>query len=685
MRRTGPIPASFLAQAKIEVPAEGEVQAAELALKSIRKEDPKPEPPAKEKPTAENPDEKPADKPAEKPAAPAAAPRKDPLQGKEAAERVKQFPPLFSKPQDGLEIGIAIASDHKTFHLGERVPLELVIRNVSPKSLVVQHSLYPPETPPTVIGKDGKPIAIEEIILLGSNRRYRDILKPNEAAVYRHMGLGLGEKPNPPGTFWHPLLKNADAVPGKYRLSQQLHISVREEGRDDGGTGFRAVTGEVEFEIALVDPKKGAEVPAEKPVEKPAEKQVESPAEKPADKSAKFNPKIVIVRGKAIDDETGKPIAKKFVQGGMIDRDDPTKVSWGYFEHRSGVTDGYFDANVKWVPGGWTCRIVADGYVSQPVLDAAPPDDKDVIEVTIRLKRGRTVRGVVLDHMGKPLKDAAVFAIGLGMLNVAAGQALSDTAKPTRTDERGRFELPAGDAKSLAVSHPKLDVWPAEIPENGDVMVRLPEPARVEINLDIDGADKESNIYYELIVGQMPDFRARSNGVLRCDRNVPIANPGKLVLDGMTPGKYQLSRRPGRMLENDMFELKPGEVKTINFVRPKGARVRGKLTWPADIELHGITITITGGPLRKSPFFEYEWATTYAALSPAKDGTFLTERIPPGIYELAAYAYEPAAGNDALLSGLSVPTYHAQLNIDVPASGELKVPDLVLKSGRVGK
>ena len=289
LRNTSPIIPSYEAQIlRIEVPTEGEVKGADLALKLIRAEEPKKEPPAKEKPAAEKPAEKPVEKPAERaePAAKPAAPQKNPLLGEEAAERVKKFPPSFSKAQEGLELGIAIASDRKAFHEGERVPLEFVIRNVSQKTLVVQHSLYPPETPPTVTGADGKQLSIEEILLAGANRRYRDILKPNEVAVYRHMGLGLGEKPEPPGTFWHPFLKSADAIPGKYRLSQQARITVREEGRDDGGTAFFAATGEVQFEIVPADPKKGPEKPAERPVDKPAEKpaQPEASAEEPKGK-----------------------------------------------------------------------------------------------------------------------------------------------------------------------------------------------------------------------------------------------------------------------------------------------------------------------------------------------------------------------------------------------------------------
>ena len=44
---------------------------------------------------------------------------------------------------------------------------------------------------------------------------------------------------------------------------------------------------------------------------------------------------------------------------------------------------------------------------AQPVLSEAPPAGKDRIETVIRLKKGRTVRGRVLDHLGKPVKDAS--------------------------------------------------------------------------------------------------------------------------------------------------------------------------------------------------------------------------------------------------------------------------------------
>ena len=254
-------------------------------------------------------------------------------------------------------------------------------------------------------------------------------------------------------------------------------------------------------------------------------------------------------------------------------------MTWGYSEGRSSARDGSFSTTVRWAEG-WTARILADGYIPQPVLASAPPADKDEIEVTIRLKRGPKVRGVVLDHAGKPLKDAAVFAIGPtgaepggrpGLVELGGKTTRPSRCGPTR---EGRFELPTGEAKSLAVSHAKFDAWPAAIPASGEVTIRLPEPARVEIELDIDGADKESVIFYQLLTQGMPEFAG-----LRLARDVKIANPGKLSLAALPPGKYQLCRTVmnhlgeigmGAMLEREFFELKAGETKAIDFVREQG-------------------------------------------------------------------------------------------------------------------
>jgi len=400
----------------------------------------------------------------------------------------------------------------------------------------------------------------------------------------------------------------------------------------------------------------------------------EKPAEEPA-------AKLVTVRGTVIDDATGEPIAKFIVQAGKFETDDWKKVIWGWREERPSGSDGSFSTGIRWSEG-WTARIVAGGYFPLPLLASAPEQGADDMEVTIRLKRvPEQVRGVVLDPAGKPLKDAAIFAIGPAGLSLAAGQAWSeafpgrkdDAVRPARTDELGRFELATGGATALAVSHAQLDVWPVEVPASGEITIRLPEPARVEVELDIEGAGKECVIFYQLI---WPHYLQEFAGV-RVSRYVPIANPGRLVLDALPPGKYQLCRYAGTgaMVELRFFNLKAGETESIRYVREKGARVRGRLIRPPDAM--GITIRVLT-----------EKSETVASNGVGEEGTFLTERIAPGKYVLLAYAYRQK-DMESRLGGAIAPAYQGQITIEIPEEGpddgDLVVKDLILKPIKRGK
>ena len=227
----------------------------------------------------------------------------------------------------------------------------------------------------------------------------------------------------------------------------------------------------------------------DKPVEKPEVKKAEPQFDN-----------AVTIRGKVVDDVTGEPLERVIIQGGKFEPSDPKNVTWGFIEGRSSSRDGLFSTSIRWTEG-WTARVVADGYVPQPVVTSAPPAGKVEVDVTIRLKRGPVVRGVVIDEAGNPVKKASVFAIGPTGLNLAGGHAISTNGgndvevQPVRTDDLGRFEISVGEAKSLGVSHTTIDAWPAAIPASGDLTIRLPKSAQVEMELAIDGAGKESTIF----------------------------------------------------------------------------------------------------------------------------------------------------------------------------------------------
>jgi hypothetical protein len=232
-----------------------------------------------------------------------------------------------------------------------------------------------------------------------------------------------------------------------------------------------------------------------------------------------------------------------------------------------------------------------------------------------------------------------------------------------RSDYQGRFEIATGGGTVLAISHERLDAWQAAVPASGELAIRLPEPARVEIEANIDGAGKEVGVCYQLVPHLMPGFAS-----MQSERAANVANPGKLVFDALPPGTSQFWRGSIRMLEREIFELKAGEKKTIQYLRGKGARVRGKMTWPADAKLSSIVVAVLS-----------QEGSVYSSQHPAEDGSFLTERIPAGTQHLEAYAFKVLGPEEMMRSGPIPPSYLAQVTIEVPAEGELTVKDLELK------
>ncbi|MFO0868908.1 MAG: M56 family metallopeptidase [Pirellulales bacterium] len=406
---------------------------------------------------------------------------------------------------------------------------------------------------------------------------------------------------------------------------------------------------------------------------------------------AKVETETVTIQGKAVDAVTGQPVGALIVQGGKFDPAQPAAVTWGFSEGRSSATDGSFSTTVRWAEG-WTARVLADGYLPHPVLTQAPPAGKKVVEVVLRLQRGRLVRGSVFDAQGQPVPRATVWALGPTGLNLAGGQAWTTWGEVDRvpqavlTDAAGKFELPSGDADRLAVSCSLIDAWPAAIAQEGETVVRLPEAARVEVEYDIEGGDPKSTFFLQLLGHLDPQFVR-----LNCTQVRPLPLGGKLTLAALPPGKYQFCRQLmlrvgelgfGAMLEREFVELKPGQTHTIRYVRPRGARVAGRVVAPAGVVLSGTLVSIESEKEEPDMFAGQNWTMKYASLTAGEDGHFLSERIAPGTYVLSASGYVPLTPEQRVRSGIIQPKYKAQTMIRVPESGQITVPDVTLEPVR---
>jgi hypothetical protein len=270
-------------------------------------------------------------------------------------------------------------------------------------------------------------------------------------------------------------------------------------------------------------------------------------------------PQSVEVVGKVVDAETGKPVEAFITQAGKFDPKDPKIVTWGFSETRN--TSGGFSATINWNEG-WTARILAEGCLPQPILSEAPRAGEVRIETVIRLKKGRIVRGRVLDYLGNPVKDASVFGVRSNGMTLVGGRAVNSfdgeedrTVRGAKTDSEGRFELalsvamgqgrPAGDpppypdiTPGMAISSSALDAWPVPLPEGDtEAVIRLPSPTRVEIRYDIKGSDEEASVFVQSVMHDVDAWKG-----FEIVRHFPIRNQGRVELTSLPPGRYQFAR-----------------------------------------------------------------------------------------------------------------------------------------------
>jgi hypothetical protein len=437
-------------------------------------------------------------------------------------------------------------------------------------------------------------------------------------------------------------------------------------------------------------------------------------------------PASVEVFGKVVDDETGKPVEGFITQAGHFDPKAPKNVTWGFSETRNSSSSS-FHATIKWNEG-WTARILADGYVPQPVVDGAPPAGKDRIEKVIRLKKGRTVRGRVVDHLGKPVKDVSVFAIRPVQLTLAGGRAVNSfdgeedkTVRGVKTDSQGRFELSVGDPPApgrvadhlaasdgnaapaagkragLVVSSPALDAWPAPLPEGDDeAVIRLPAPTRVEIGYDIEGGDEEASVFLQSVMHEVETWKG-----FEIIRRIPVQNKGRVELGSLPPGRYQFARSrtvrhgnigQGHFLDRQFVEVASDRTTTISFERPQGARLKGSVEWDEATKLTGVIISVRKAPAPDAapgdrafpPMLDLRLLRVSANAGEQAEivgnrGRFLTERIPPGTYEVHAEGYAPLTAEQQFRTGIVGPTLTAQLTVTVPESGEVPTLKIALK------
>jgi hypothetical protein len=394
-----------------------------------------------------------------------------------------------------------------------------------------------------------------------------------------------------------------------------------------------------------------------------------SPAPKPSPEP------YLDITAKVVDDETGKPVEKFALQGGMKK---DGKISWGFWmQSPSNYTGGVLTHRFSGKIGEeQVMRIIADGYLPEPVtgIMGQPP----IEDMVVRLSRGGTLRGKILDYDGKPAAGATVYLAGAQPVSLRDGKPEYFGGSKTTTDEKGEFRLRGmpKETSTVIIVAQSVRPWPFEVKSLDEpIEVKLPEPGKLRVKYDIEGAAAEGTIHIHIKSWEMPGWK----GVDSYD-HPKVKNGGEVVLDHLAPGIYDFARsvqagNHGLFADRTTVVIESGKMAEAGFVRREGAQVSGKITGiDENAKIESATVMVL--PPDKAGAERSIFGPIVDAVG-LVDGKFKTPKLLPGDYVVNVDVYMPEPPNQLGRLGMRMPDYSGKKTVTVPASGE--VPEIVVE------
>ena len=273
-----------------------------------------------------------------------------------------------------------------------------------------------------------------------------------------------------------------------------------------------------------------------------------------------------------------------------------------------------------------------DGIAELADVDAAvahrlrmtPPAGTDLVEVTIdpwrasenrvRLSATLTIRGVVRDAQGRPLKDMDVDAEGVGRVRSRSARTAQDGTFTLQGLTQGRWTVRARDPYRRHEPRPRE----AAVVEAGAEGVEFVIDADPVVDLRVELED---------VPRGRPTARLLSEDD---DRDAPRAvwDATGLRFTGVTPTKtYSLFVGAA---EDDLCALRTavrGDAGTVRVARAPGLTISGTVTAPQGAER--VTVWLGAGP---NPAISAQGEV-------GSDGRYLLRGLPPGRYHVSATAH----------------------------------------------
>ncbi|HEY2147042.1 MAG TPA: carboxypeptidase-like regulatory domain-containing protein, partial [Pirellulales bacterium] len=386
-----------------------------------------------------------------------------------------------------------------------------------------------------------------------------------------------------------------------------------------------------------------------------------------------------------------------------FDEQNPPRFHWnGEAIAPGSQRDGAFGTVVKNRPGKpvWA-RIVAPGYVPQPITEKPIElaDDTVLDKFEVRMQRGKTLAGRVVDAEGKPVAAAGVYLLrNQGRRQVVRDPAVTAPNQQfemlaithATTDADGRFKMSGWDSESarVAVLSGEMNLWVTSIPDDpSDWSIHLPHPATINCLVDDDPGERDS--LYDL---DFMNTGRKGWELLRAYQFNLRSKDGRLIAANHTPGQYELTRRRRVAVGDYEGEFRLADVKlqvdptatfTIDLRHPVGWPIAGKVVGLKELSLSGAVISV------EPPGEVKRGAMTFDAVTCGEDGRFETGRIPPGKYRVHVDTYLPKkpadphvfSGGRDLPPSARLPDFTADADVTIAKDEQPARLKLELKKG----
>jgi hypothetical protein len=383
-------------------------------------------------------------------------------------------------------------------------------------------------------------------------------------------------------------------------------------------------------------------------------------------------------QGHVVDDESGESVTDFWVQLGAATPQKPREISWSqeFYGPVLGQPGFFSFQSIK--KGKTWARVLATGYVPQPVTTEPVVSPIRITNLVVRLKRGAELRGILLDYAGRAVAGARVFLATEQSLDLTDGNPQGTFRGSTViTDVGGRFALRGvrgTEQRVIAVSADGLPAWIVAKAEPGqDLKVTMPEPATLAVRYDIPDDEQETKIRL-----QLRTWTASEVGVRTFVRQSTLANGGQVLMTGLPMGTYDLARPKmlrvgtethGVFCDRATVTLQPGQTQQVNFVRSAGFPIRGQVVGLRDANAPGAFIYVrsvaaTGDPRK---MFEESELPMFDAVACDEAGRFSTARLEPGNYTIVAHAFKREAPSRAVTTGIRLPDYIGTVKVTVGA------------------